>query len=106
MKTKPNDKILDLFVQQMRQRLGDHLRQVILFGSRARGDFEPDSDYDCLAVVDEVSPAVKNEIIEVIGEFLYNHDVIFSIFPITEEKYQQRSFDPFLINVRREGIKV
>jgi predicted nucleotidyltransferase len=63
MKNKPDNILLDLFLQQMRQRLGDHLRQIILFGSRVRGDFDPDSDYDCLAVVDEVSPAVKNEII-------------------------------------------
>lgn len=106
MKNKPDDILLDLFLQQMRQRLGDHLRQVVLFGSRARGDFDPDSDYDCLAIVDEVSPAVKNEISEVIGELLYNHDAIFSIFPIAEEKYQQQTFDPFLINVRREGIMI
>jgi predicted nucleotidyltransferase len=105
MKNKPDDKILDLFLQEMHHRLGVHLRQIVLFGSRARGDFDPDSDYDCLAIVDEVSPGVKNEIIEVIGEFLYNHDAVFSIFPITEEKYQQQTFDPFLINVRREGIR-
>jgi uncharacterized protein len=28
-------------------------QQIILFGSRARGDFRPDSDYDLLIVVDD-----------------------------------------------------
>ncbi len=28
-------------------------QQIILFGSRARGDFKPDSDYDLLIVVDD-----------------------------------------------------
>lgn len=31
-------------------------QQIILFGSRARGDFRPDSDYDLLIVVDDTLP--------------------------------------------------
>lgn len=45
-----NEQILKLFKQKMSSYLGDHLKQVILFGSRARGDNSIDSDYDCLAV--------------------------------------------------------
>ena len=32
---------------------GDRVERVILFGSRARGDAHPDSDYDLLVVTDE-----------------------------------------------------
>jgi uncharacterized protein len=37
------------------QRIADALQpqQIILFGSRARGDFAADSDYDLLIVVDD-----------------------------------------------------
>lgn len=104
MKKKPDDQILDLFLEQMRQRLGEHLKQVILFGSRARGDFDPDSDYDCLAIVDEISPVVDEIIAEIMGELLYKHDAVFSIFPMAEERYQQDIYEPLLINVRREGV--
>lgn len=34
-----------------------HPEQIYLFGSRARGDAGPDSDYDLLAVVSEPGPA-------------------------------------------------
>ena len=34
-------------------------RRVILFGSHARGDAGPDSDYDLLVVVDEDTPPEK-----------------------------------------------
>jgi predicted nucleotidyltransferase len=104
MNARPDDKILDVFIKQMRQRLGSHLKQVILFGSRARGDFDLDSDYDCLAVVDEVSPGVDEAIAEIMGQFLYEHDTIFSIFPITQERYQQDVWETLFINVRQEGI--
>lgn len=88
----------------MRHRLGVHLKQVILFGSRARGDFEAESDYDCLAIVDEVSPVIDTIIDEIASELLYHHNAVFSIFPVSVEKYQADRFEPLLINARKEGV--
>jgi uncharacterized protein len=65
MNNRPDDQILELFLQEMRQRLGGHMKQVILFSSRARGGFDPDSDYDCLAIVDEMSPLIDRTIGEI-----------------------------------------
>jgi DNA polymerase sigma len=48
----PNDRnIANKLKQLLQQRV--KLHQVILFGSRARGDAEPDSDMDVLVVLDE-----------------------------------------------------
>jgi uncharacterized protein (UPF0332 family)/predicted nucleotidyltransferase len=101
---KVKDEILAIFVQSIRNQLDDRLKQVILFGSRARGDHTPDSDYDCLVVLDEISPEVKDIIDEIAGELLYRYNTVFSIFPISEKKYRQQTYDPLLMNVRREGI--
>jgi len=38
------------------QRHGDRVRRIILFGSRARGDARPDSDYDLLVVLRDLDP--------------------------------------------------
>ena len=104
MKHQRNDEILELFLQDMQKQLGVHLKQIILFGSRARGDAVSDSDYDCLAVLDETSPKIKDIIDEIAGEFLYQYNVVFSVFPISEEKYRQQRHSPFLMNVHREGV--
>jgi predicted nucleotidyltransferase len=104
MKTKDDKEILDLFLQEMKEKLGHHLKQVILFGSRARGDFSPDSDYDCLLVMNEIPPDTENIIDDITGELLYQHDALFSIFPILEETYHRQKYDPFLMNIRQEGI--
>ena len=46
------------------EKRGIHLEKIILFGSRARGDFKPDSDWDFLVVVDrEMDPRQRREII-------------------------------------------
>ncbi|MEW5958975.1 MAG: nucleotidyltransferase domain-containing protein [Chloroflexota bacterium] len=103
-KYKGDDRILNLFVQELRRQLEPQLREVILFGSRARGEAMPDSDYDCLAIVDEISPAIKTTIADIVGEFLYQYDVIFAVFPMSQEMYQYDTYEPLLMNVRQEGI--
>ena len=104
MKTQPRDRIIDLFVQQMREELGAHLKQVILFGSRARGDAAPDSDYDFLAIVDDATPLIVGQIDEVAGEILFQHNAVLSIFPVSEKRFKAQTFNPFLQNVKKEGI--
>jgi len=38
---------------------GERIRKIILFGSRARGDARPDSDYDLLVVLRDIAPGEK-----------------------------------------------
>jgi len=48
---------LELYRQRLVGRFGDRLRQVVLFGSWARGQATEDSDIDVLVVVDGLTPA-------------------------------------------------
>jgi hypothetical protein len=48
-------KLKDLILQAG----GDRVRRIFLFGSRARGDARPDSDFDLLVVVRGITPAEK-----------------------------------------------
>jgi predicted nucleotidyltransferase len=99
-----NDKVLNIFLQEIQRQLGSHLKQVILFGSRARGDFTPDSDYDCLLVMDKITPDTEDIINEIAGDLLYYHNAVFSLFPILAAQYSYRIYNPLLMNVRKEGI--
>ena len=73
------DDALDYFVKRIREQLGVHLKRVILFGSRARGNETFNSDYDCLVVVDEASEEVKDIIDEVAGDTLYGYNAVFLV---------------------------
>ena len=106
MTAKANKKIIDLFLRKIRAQLGNHLKEIILFGSRARGDSSPDSDYDCLLVMDEIPPEMENIISDITGEFLYQYDALFPIFLILEETYHRQKYDPFLMNVQKEGTEI
>jgi len=98
------DTILEQFKAEIKSRLGAQLKLIILFGSKARGDDLAGSDYDCLAVVDDVTNDVKEIIDELAGELLFEHNAVFSIFPVSESRYLLTPFDPFLNNIRKEGI--
>lgn len=99
----PDDLVSD-FARALRARLGSQLKELILYGSRARGDYAPDSDYDCLALVDAFDPQLKDTIYELAGEFLYRYDAVFSVIPVVEAEYHRRLYNPLFMNVRNEGI--
>jgi predicted nucleotidyltransferase len=57
---KPHDAVLAEIIRRLVEALGPE--RIYLFGSRARGDAQPDSDYDLLLVVSErVGPGHEME---------------------------------------------
>ena len=50
--TDMEEKVLSQYTEEIKAIYGNCLRYVILYGSRARGDFRRDSDYDILVLVD------------------------------------------------------
>lgn len=36
--------LIEQYVEEIKKIYGSHIRQIILYGSYARGDFRPDSD--------------------------------------------------------------
>ena len=102
--TLEKDALLLELTQMLRKELGEDLKHLILFGSRARGDHAPDSDYDCLLVVSQVTPKIVTTIDQVAGELLFNYSVVFSIIPISETRYLSEPHHPLLKNIAREGV--
>jgi predicted nucleotidyltransferase len=58
IKNKQNEKILNNIVRRIAEAV--HPQRIILFGSRVRDKFTPDSDYDLLIVYD--GPYSKREL--------------------------------------------
>lgn len=47
------------------EKFGFHVVNIMLFGSRARGDFKTDSDWDLLVIVDkDISPQIERKIMD------------------------------------------
>lgn len=82
--------------------------RVILYGSRARGDAHPNSDWDVIIIVDE--PKVDFQSFMSLGNPLYDiadeNDI--EINPIIYTKSQWQNSKPTLFkhNVMKEGIEL
>jgi predicted nucleotidyltransferase len=98
------DELLKKMTGELEIQLGPRLKKLVLIGSMARRDETPESDYDCIAVIDEITPELMDILDEVSGDMLYKYNSVFSIIPVTEDRYAEQKFNPLLINAGREGV--
>ena len=87
----------------------DPSAQAFLFGSRARGDNRPDSDWDILILIN--NQIVTNEIENKFRDVLYNIELesgqIISTFIYPKSFWQKNlRFSPLYKSVKKEGIKL
>ena len=82
--------------------------KVILFGSRARGDAKPDSDWDILILVDKERITAKDfeEINYPIFDIGFQTGEHISPKLYTFKEWEVRRFTPFYKNVEQEGIEL
>ncbi len=99
---KSNDKLIETFTGNLRREFGDKLKKITLFGSRARGDYTEDSDYDFILVFDMVTKDLKEKLHEIEGNMLLEHGMVITAIPYTNEDVEKRRFLPFLLNVEKE----
>lgn len=100
------DELLKKMSDDLRTGLGLRLKKIVLIGSMARGDGTSESDYDCIVVVDEITSDLMEMLDVVSGNMLYLYNSVFSIIPVSEERYLEQKYNPLLINAGREGVTV
>jgi predicted nucleotidyltransferase len=107
MRAERLDQILREFRGGLEQIYGSRLVRVVLFGSQARDDAEPDSDIDVMLVLrGPVNPHEEIRRLSVFkGELCLKYDVVVSCVYVSEAEYRQDE-TPLMLNVRREGVPV
>jgi uncharacterized protein len=101
-------------IEELKQRIPAdvqrHIRQMIMYGSRARGDATEDSDLDLVALVDEKTPEREQALDEVAYNFMWDHDFqpIISLKVFAEEWFRRAVAKglSFYRNVEWEGVTV
>ncbi len=85
----------------------DKLKEIILYGSYARGEEREDSDIDLAIIIKgNIRPFKEiDRIIDQIYDIELKYNLLFSIHPISEGNYKLQNI-PFLINVKEEGILI
>jgi predicted nucleotidyltransferase/DNA-binding HxlR family transcriptional regulator len=93
--------------RELRAAYGERLVGVYLYGSRARGDHDPDSDIDVLVVLDEIAsyPAEIRASSEAASRLSLDAGVTISRLLATRESWNRRD-RPILRVIAAEGIRV
>ena len=93
--------------EDLRRLYGERLRQVILFGSWARGDAHPESDIDLLVVLDRVDGRFDElrRMHPMLWHHSFENDTVVSATPVSESDYREARW-PLLMRVRVEGRKI
>lgn len=93
-------------LESIRAALGSGLREMWLFGSRARGDQRPDSDYDILVVADGNRAELRELVAAAENEILLKSGDVFASVVYTTEQWRWAQNGPLGINVRRGGKRI
>ena len=107
MMTETDHKIAERLKTLMLER-GLPIEEVIVFGSRARGDFEEDSDLDLFIVVSHKDRQIKDAIGDCCWEVGYELEIMIQPVVMTrEERYNSPQRSSLLVKaIREEGIRV
>ncbi len=86
---------------------GERLKDVMLYGSWARGEATIDSDIDVAVVLDgKVIPGKEiDRMIDIVTDLNLEYSVLLSIYPVSSEGYSKIK-SPLLLNIHKEGIAV
>lgn len=97
------------FLEKIKEKVLQHDTQasVILFGSRARGDHKPDSDWDFLILTNKKADfkfqsKMRNAIYNL--ELKYDQDI--STIIMESSQWEDREITSFHKNVTAEGLQI
>ena len=86
--------------------LGERVKTIRLFGSRARGEGHPHSDLDVALIVDRDDDRADTVAWDAMVEIMERHEIACEIIVLGVEEYAQALTHqrPFELNVELEGV--
>jgi predicted nucleotidyltransferase len=101
------DRILREFREKAEKLYGKRLKNIILYGSWARGQATENSDIDIAVILEgEVDPCREiDAMIDLITDINLDFETLLSVFPLAAADFRQAS-SPLTLNLRTEGVPV
>ncbi len=98
--------VLAACVAQLREHYGDDLLHLALFGSKARGDSDAESDLDLFIVVRVADDENQRKISDIVQKIQFEYYMVSTLIIEDEAGYAKMRKEHLLLfrNIRRDGI--
>ena len=99
-----HDPVLTRFKSALEEIYGDRMERVVLFGSRARGDARPDSDYDVAVFLKDI-PDIwqeRHRLADLRVDFIDDTGAFFDAKPFPATAYRDRT--PLMHAIVHDGL--
>jgi predicted nucleotidyltransferase len=99
-----DDPVLQRFGAALHALYGERIDRVVLFGSRARGDWHEDSDYDVAVFLKSLPDRWRelDRLADLRADFLDETGAFFDAKPYAASAYHERT--PLMREIRRDGV--
>ena len=99
-----DDPILKRFKAALQEIYGDQIERIVLYGSRARGEAQPDSDYDVALFLRQVPDRgqERHRLADLRVDFIDDTGAFFDTKPFSITAYGDRT--PLMSEIRRDGL--
>jgi len=102
------EKALDEFKDNLNNIFKNRIKTMLLYGSKARGDYNRTSDIDVFILIEEGGYEVRDQIADMSYDIFLKYEVLISprVININEYEVLNRWQTAFIKNLQRDGIKI
>jgi uncharacterized protein len=106
--TGTEEKAVREFSDKLKALYGGKIKQILLFGSKARGDFHKESDIDIFVLVYKSDSMLRRGIASLTTDILLKHSILLSPKIVEEShfSYLKHLETAFAKNVEKDGISL
>lgn len=106
--TRLENRALSEFRHKLLKKLSHQVVQIVLFGSKARGEQRKHSDIDFMVVLKKKDRQIEDLILDMEWEIFEKYGVYLSslVYSLEEFNYYNELQTSFMLNVAKDGIKI
>lgn len=99
---------VNAFKEALTDSLGSRIRNLLLYGSKARGNYKPDSDIDIFILIDKSDPQTRKIVASATTGILVKYGILLSPKIIEEGHFSliKQLGTAFARNIENEGIRI
>ena len=95
--------VLKRFKAEVKEVFGERLDRVILFGSRSRGDADPDSDFDLLVTVQSLDQTDQKRVFDIAADLSLEYGTVLAVLVVPTNDFREDRYFYLYENIQKEG---